>query len=168
MCCWNVYCLSGCLLKHVLCFFFFFSFQCDCSCNSIRLASPVAPKGSQAMSNFKGHLGQDVEKQGIKLPKKWTDHKDKVMPFRIGKKAPCLGQALCALSLLLCLMEVMHSYLSAQSDDDLSVMSCHASALSRFLLCIYFTMTKDIHALCWKTKSKLYRFCIIYYCLIWK
>ncbi|XP_076137394.1 G protein-activated inward rectifier potassium channel 4 [Alosa pseudoharengus] len=30
------------------------------------------------MSNFKGHSGQDVEKQGIKLPKKWADLKDKV------------------------------------------------------------------------------------------
>ncbi|XP_063055544.1 G protein-activated inward rectifier potassium channel 4 [Engraulis encrasicolus] len=30
------------------------------------------------MSNFKGHLGQDVEKQGIRLPKKWMDHNDKI------------------------------------------------------------------------------------------
>jgi len=31
--------------------------------------------GFRAMSSFKG---QDVEKQGIKLPKKWIDSRDKV------------------------------------------------------------------------------------------
>ncbi|XP_028836334.1 G protein-activated inward rectifier potassium channel 4 [Denticeps clupeoides] len=30
------------------------------------------------MSSFKGQIGQDVEKQGIKLPKQWIDFKDKV------------------------------------------------------------------------------------------
>lgn len=45
----------------------------ECVCEQLGVASAL-----QVMSNLKSQFGQDVEKQSIKLPKKWNDTNNKV------------------------------------------------------------------------------------------